>query len=329
MLNPYIQQAYGILEGKEPGRELIDTLSQLEGEEILDLLSLANKVKNRFSGTTHICTIMNAKSGLCSEDCRFCSQSTHHDTEAEVFDLRDKREILKKAEETYATGVESFGIVTSGTGYLKTTEEFREITSAIDLIYEKFPDKKVCASIGNLSDETAGELAKHRVVHYNINIQTNPRRYGELISSTHSVDERIATIKALKKHGVKICSGGIIGLGETMEDRIELAFILKELDVDVIPLNVLIPIEGTPLEGEKEIPVSDIVKTFALFRLINPRKTIKFAAGRETRMKDFQGLLMLSGANGFLTGGYLTTRGREVEEDFSFRDQLAGFTDSR
>jgi biotin synthase len=325
MLNPYIEKAYRVLQGETLERELIENLSELQGEDIPDLLSLANKVKNRFSKSTQICTIMNAKSGICSEDCRFCSQSSHHDTEAEIFDLKDKNEILTKAEQAFAAGVESFGIVTSGTGYSETNKEFREITSAIDLIYEKFPDKKVCASIGNLSPETAGELAKHRIAHYNINIQTNPHRYGELISTTHPVEERINTIKWLKKFGVKVCSGGIIGLGETGEDRIELALTLKDLDVDVIPLNVLIPIEGTPLEGEEQVPVSEIAKTFALFRLINPRKTIKFAAGRETRMKDFQGLLMLSGANGFLTGGYLTTRGREVEDDFHFNEQLAGF----
>ncbi len=325
MLNPYIEKAYSVLQGETLKRELLGNLSELQGEDIPDLLSLANKVKNRFSGNTHICTIMNAKSGICSEDCRFCSQSSHHSTGAEIFDLKDKNDILKKAGETYATGVESFGIVTSGTGYSEINDEFREIISAIDLIHEKFPDKKVCASIGNLGHETAGELAKHRIAHYNINIQTNPRRYGELISTTHTVNERTDTIKLLKKFGVKVCSGGIIGLGETMDDRIELALALRDLDVDVIPLNVLIPIEGTPLEGEEEVPVWEIAKTFALFRLINPRKTIKFAAGRETRMKDFQGLLMLSGANGFLTGGYLTTRGRDVEDDFRFQNQLAGF----
>jgi biotin synthase len=325
MLNPDIEKAYSILQGETLERELIEKLSRLRGDEIPDLLSLANKVKNRFSKNTHICTIMNAKSGICGEDCRFCSQSSHHNTETEIFDLVDKNDILKKAEEAFATGVKSFGIVTSGTGYMEPNDEFRKITAAIDLIYLLFPDKNVCASLGNLSDKTAEELSKHGVVHYNINIQTNPGRYGELISSTHSVNERIDTIKSLKKYGVKVCSGGILGLGETMEDRIELALTLRDLDVDVIPLNVLIPIEGTPLEGEEEIPVAEIARTFALFRLINPRKTIKFAAGRETRMKDFQGLLMLSGANGFLTGGYLTTRGRNVEDDFRFHEQLAGF----
>lgn len=329
MLNPYIEEAYKVLRGKTLEREEIENLSELQGEDIPDLLSLANKVKNRFSGKTHICTIMNAKSGICSENCRFCSQSSHHPTEAEVFALKDKNEILKKAGETYATGVESFGIVTSGTGYMKIIHEFREITSAIDLIHQKFPDKKVCASLGNLSHETSEELSKHRISHYNINIQTNPGRYDELISTTHHVDERIETIKYLKKFGVKVCSGGIIGLGETMTDRIELAMTLRDLDVDVIPLNVLIPIEGTPLQGEKEVPVAEIARTFALFRLINPGKIIKFAAGRETRMKDFQGLLMLSGANGFLTGGYLTTRGREIEDDFRFNEQLAGFSSSK
>ena len=129
----------------------------------------------------------------------------------------------------------------------------------------------------------------------------------------------------LKELGVGVCCGGILGLGETMWDRVEMAYALKELNVDVIPLNVLIPIEGTALQDQTLTPVAEIAKTFALFRLINPKKTIKFAAGRETRMKDFQGLLMLAGVNGMLTGGYLTTRGRDTEEDNAFINDLNSF----
>ena len=146
-----------------------------------------------------------------------------------------------------------------------------------------------------------------------------------MISTTHLVKERIDTIKSLKKYGSKVCSGAIFGVGESFEDRVKLAFTLKELDVDVIPLNILIPIEGTPLESIKPLEISEIVKSFAIFRLINPTKVIKFAAGRETIMKDYQALLMLSGANGFLSGGYLTTRGRDIEEDNRLSNQLKRF----
>ncbi len=327
MIHPAIKEAYSILSGKTPDKKIYNELSRLEGGDILDLISLANKVKMKFAPQFHTCTIMNAKSGACAEDCRFCSQSSHHDTQIERYKLADKDTIVNKAMEAYATEVDRFGIVTSGTGYIKMTAEFKQIIEAIDEIHQRFPGKKVCADLGHLSEETARELAKHGIVHYGINIQTSPGRYYDLVSKTHSINDRIQTILLLKKHGVKVCSGGIIGLGETMEDRLDMAFALRDLDVDIIPLNVLIPIQGTPLEKQEPLSAAEAAKTFALFRLINPTKTIKFAAGRETMMKDFQALLMLAGANGFITGGYLTTRGRSVSDDMNFANQLDRFYD--
>lgn len=325
MLNPKIQKAYQILEGIEFNNKFFKELANIKGEEIIDLASLANKVKNKFVNETSICTIMNAKSGLCREDCRFCAQSAHHNTGVEEYPLADIGTIIEKAKKTYESGVESFGIVTSGTGYTELNEEFKLITNAVDEIHRLYPGKNVCVSIGNLSEDTAKELSKHNIHHFNINIQTNPKKYKELISTTHDINEKIDTIRLLKKYGIKVCCGGIIGLGETMEDRVDMAFALKELDSDIIPINVLIPVKGTPLESQKPISVAEVIKTFAVFRLINPTKIIKFAAGRETKMKDFQGAVMLAGANGFITGGYLTTRGREVEDDMMFQLELAGF----
>lgn len=325
MINPFIQKAYEVLEGNPLSRELALELTKIEGEDILDLVSLANKVKNRFSPKTHICSIMNVKSGACAENCKYCAQSIYYKTAAEVFPLVEPEKILQEAEKVYQNGVRIFGLVTSGTGYIKKDSEFQKILDSIDLIYRKFPDMHVCASIGTLSDETAKELAEHKTVHFNMNIQVNPLKYKELIADTHKIEDRINTIKLLKKYGIKTCTGGIFGVGETIKDRVEMAFFLQELDVDVIPLNVLLPIEGTPLESQPVLPVHEVAKSFALFRLILPSKYIKFAAGRETRMKDFQGLLMLSGANGLLTGGYLTTRGRETQEDELFVKELEGF----
>jgi biotin synthase len=328
MLNPAIKKAYKILKEKQFDEKFFIELSLIKGEDILDLASLANKVKNKFVNETNVCTIMNAKSGVCNEDCKFCAQSSHHKTEVAVYPIESIDSILQKAKETFESGVESFGIVTSGTGYNTVNKEFKQITGAVDIIHDKYPDKNVCVSIGHLTEETAEELAKHNIHHFNINIQTNPKKYNELISTSHNINEKIETIRLLKKYGIKVCCGGIIGLGETMEDRIEMAFALKELDVDVIPINVLIPIKGTPLEKQESLQVSEIVKTFALFRLINPSKIIKFAAGRETKMKDFQGLIMLAGANGYITGGYLTTRGRTIAEDIMFQKELDMFKDN-
>ncbi|NOR46344.1 MAG: biotin synthase BioB [Candidatus Delongbacteria bacterium] len=325
LLNKYIEDAYKVLDGKSITLEDTYKLGECNGNDILDLISLANKVNSKFDNKMHVCSIVNAKSGNCSLDCKFCAQSIKYDTGIETYPLLKEDEILEQAKKAYNSGVRHFGIVTSGLGYFTINDEFRKILNAIERINKELPEMKVCASIGLLNDITAKALAEKNIVHYNINLQTSPAKYSSLISSDNNIDAKIETIKLLKKYNVDICCGGIIGLGETMNDRIDMAFKLKELDVESIPLNVLVPIKGTPLENIELISVSEIAKTFAIYRIINPTKIIKFAAGRETRMKDFQGLLMLSGANGFLTGGYLTTRGREVEEDKIFNSELENF----
>ncbi|MBM3421820.1 MAG: biotin synthase BioB [Chlorobi bacterium] len=329
IIHQAVSRAYRVLETGEPlGRESALELAGIPGDAVLDLASLAHKVRLRYSGESgalHTCSIMNAKSGECGENCRFCAQSRHNSAKIDIYDLASEDAVVEQATETFAQGVRHFGIVTSGYGYLKPTPEFRRIVAMIDRLRRELPGLNVCASLGVLGEETAASLAEHGIAHYNINIQVDPSRYGELIADTHTVEERIATVRLLRKYGIPVCCGGIIGVGESMTERIGMIFALADLDVAVIPLNVLVPIDGTPLEAAPATGLSDIVKTFAICRLVHPRKIIKFAAGRETVMKDFQGLLMLSGANGFLTGGYLTTRGREVGADRAFVSQLAQF----
>lgn len=326
MLHSAIQEAYSVLENGRPiDKKLARDLADIPGEDILDLVSLANKVKNKYTDGIHSCSIVNAKSGVCQENCRFCAQSTHHHAEVEVYGLLSPEKIFVQAEEISRSGVNYFGIVTSGFGYKAVDDEFRTILATIDLLNEKLPSMNVCLSLGILSQETVKELAERKIRHYNINLQVNPDRFADLIADTHEIQEKIETIQMLKSAGIGVCCGGILGVGENMQDRVNLAFSLQELDVDVIPLNVLVPIAGTPLEKQMPVPVADIAKSFAIFRLVNPCKILKFAAGRETVMKDFQGLLMLSGANGFLTGGYLTTRGRAIDEDKQFIERLEDF----
>jgi biotin synthase len=195
----------------------------------------------------------------------------------------------------------------------------------LDAMYEQFPEMKFCVSIGILSEKTAKILSKHHCGRYNINLQTAPAKYAELIADTHTIQEKIDTIKYLQSFGVEICCGGIFGLGESSLDRIDMALAVRDLDVDGIPLNVLVPIPGTPLEKLPIMQPAEVAKSFALFRLLNPTKMLKFAAGRETTLKDFQGLLMLSGINALMTGGYLTTRGRSVAEDKEFINRLKLF----
>lgn len=328
MFHPAIRKAAELLERREPiTRALADELAALEGGDILELTALAHQVRNRFAPGTHLCSIVNAKSGACSENCRFCSQSAHHATGIETYELLDPGTLAERAEEAARAGVRRFGLVTSGFGHAGIDAEFEKALEAIRAIRRRLPLLEVCASFGVLGAEPVRALAACGISHYNLNLQVAPGRYGELICDTHRVEERIETVRLLKAHGIGVCCGGIIGVGETLAERLDLAFALRDLGVDVVPLNVLIPVAGTPLEGRAPVPAAEVAKTFALFRLVHPERVIKFAAGRETVMKDFQGLLLLAGANGMLTGGYLTTRGRRVEEDFAFAEQLAGFGD--
>ena len=326
MLNPLIENAYKVLEGQSlTPEEALALAEQIEGEDILDLISLANKVRHKFAGSIKACSILNAKSGLCCQNCRFCAQAEAHHTGIETYPLLSKEEVLDAAGKAAENKVYSFGIVTSGYGYEKVTEEFRQLLEIMDAVKEKYPQLKLCVSVGILSRETARLLAEHHAWRYNMNLQTSPARFSELITTKHSIQAKTDTIRYLQEFGVTICCGGIFGLGENWKDRIDMAFAVRELNVDGSPLNVLLPIKGTPLENRPVLAPHEVAKAFAIYRLINPKLMIKFAAGRETVMKDFQGLLMLSGLNSMITGGYLTTRGRSVADDQKFMDQLGGF----
>ena len=326
MLNKDIKNAYKVLDGATLSKEEAVALDQsVSGTDLMDLLSLANKVRNKYCPGMQVCSILNAKSGVCSQNCKFCAQSAHHNTNIETYPLVTKEQALEALKVVYDSGVRSFGYVTSGHGYIEPNDEFYYIMDTLDAMYEQFPEMKFCVSIGILSEKTAKILSEHHCGRYNINLQTAPDKYAELIADTHTIQEKINTVKYLQSFGVEICCGGIFGLGESSLDRIDMALAVRELDVDGIPLNVLVPIPGTPLEKLPIMQPSEVAKSFALFRLINPDKMLKFAAGRETTLKDFQGLLMLSGINALMTGGYLTTRGRSVDEDKEFINRLKLF----
>ncbi len=326
MLHPRILEAGKVLDGGSLTRaEALALAEEIHHEDILDLISLANKVRRKFASPIIPCSILNAKSGVCPQNCRFCAQSAHHATGIETYPLLSREEVLDAAGKAFSHGVRAFGYVTSGYGYKTVTPEFRQILDTLDALHERYPELKICVSIGILSEETAKLLAEHHTWRYNMNLQTSPARYAELIADTHTIEEKIQTIRYLQKHGVTICCGGILGLGESWADRVDMAFAVRELGVEGIPLNVLLPIKGTPLENRPVMAPADVAKSFAVFRLVNPKTMIKFAAGRETVMKDFQGLLMLSGLNSMITGGYLTTRGRSTDDDRLFIEQLNEF----
>lgn len=277
-----------------------------------ELMEKADKVRSASIGNKlDICTITNAKSGLCSEDCKFCAQSAHHKAEIEVYPLKSKETMVAEAKEAKANGAQRFGIVTSGRGLSKkdldsVIETVKEITENVGMI--------ACASLGELSEEDLVRLKNAGLKRYHHNIETSRNFYSK-ITTTHTFDDRLRTIRFAKETGLEVCSGGIIGLGETWQDRIDMALTLKELDVNSVPVNVLVPIEGTPMSGQDNISASDAVRTIAIFRIILPGKTVKLAAGRESKLKDHQAMAYMAGANGMLIGGYLTVKGRSVEDD--------------
>jgi len=292
---------------------------ELKSEKLLRLIERANSVFNEYADKEiKLCSIINAKSGACSEDCKFCAQSRYNNAKSDVYPLLDKEKILaaaRRARENHAT---NFGIVTSGD---KMTG--REVDKIADIIFEmkRQTDIEPCASLGHLSEEHLRRLKDAGLTQFHHNIETSPRFYKHIVS-THRFEDRVETIRAAKKVGLKVCSGGIFGLGETMDDRIEMARLLRELDVDGIPINILVPIAGTPLEGQPPLPIDEILRSIAIFRIILKDKVIKLAAGRESRMKDFQPLAFMAGANGMIIGGYLTIRGRSVDEDLAMVENL-------
>lgn len=287
----------------------IETLLKLPTPE---LVSYANKVRRDFIGSRlELCSILNAKSGSCSEDCKFCAQSSYYSTKIPVYPLLKKEAILKAAQNAKEIGAERFSIVTSGRRL--NSRELSYLADTILLIREKI-HIKVCASLGSLNEQELKILKNAGLLRYHHNIETSARYYSKVVS-THSFQDRIDTINSAKAVGLEICSGGIISMGETWQDRIDMACLLKKLEVDSIPINILVPITGTPFESIEPISCRDIIRTICIFRIILKDKTIKIAAGRERTLKDFQGLGFMAGANGMIIGGYLTIRGRSVEAD--------------
>lgn len=326
IIHPLIRKAYSVLDGQPVSRaDALAIAENIRGADLLDLVSLANKVRLKFAPTVHSCSIINAKSGKCRENCRFCAQSAAYCTGIDTYPILAPEAVLEAAGKVYVEGVRTFGYVTSGRGWDKPDRDFNVILDTLDLLHAKYPDMRLCVSLGILSEECVKLLAEHHVWRYNMNLQTSPARYADLIATTHTIEQKLDTIRLMKKYGITNCTGGILGLGETWADRVDMAFAIRELDVEGTPLNILLPIPGTPLEHNAPVTPADAAKTFALFRLVNPTKELKFCAGRETVMKDFQGLLMLSGLNSLMTGGYLTTRGREIAQDKAFAASLDGF----
>ncbi len=283
-----------------------------------DLLSCSREIMDRFNERQFdFCTIINGKSGHCSEDCTYCAQSAHYKCQVEVYALVDSEDVVAAARVHEANKVSKFSLVTSGK---RLGQNDLEKAIQIYKTLKKETRIKLCASHGLLSYDELRALKDAGVRRYHNNLETS-RKHFRKICTTHTYDEKIATIKSAQMAGLEVCSGGIMGLGETMQDRIDLAFELKSLKISSIPLNILNPIEGTPLYGSKHIDEDAFYKTCAIFRFIHPTATIRLAGGRAL-LSDKGKKVFGSCVNGSITGELLTTSGNDTANDMHMVKEL-------
>ncbi len=288
-------------------------------QELQELIKIADPLRKDHKGDTiFTCAIINAKSGACPEDCAFCAQSAHHKTEIDVYPLVSEDRIVRMAEEMKKSGATRFSIVTSG-NRLKE-REIESVANTIRLIREKV-GIRVCASLGMLDENMARILKDAGLDRYHHNLET-AKSFFPNICTTHAYEEDIETLWVAKNVGLKVCSGGIMGLGEGWEHRIELAFSLREIDVDSIPINFLNPIPGTRLQDMPLLAPTDALKAIAIFRIINPEKDITICGGREKVIREYQSDIFAAGANGIMIGNYLTTKGRGIKEDMEMIEKM-------
>lgn len=304
-----------VLAGGAVTREEALRMLSAEGADTFELFAGANRIREAFQGADiHLCSIVNAKSGRCSEDCGFCSQSVHFPSPIPEYELVDTDEVVRHAEAARARGSQALGIVAAWKGLRKgkRLDQVLERVRALAAVEGVNAD----ASLGLIDDPEIPHLLKEAgLVTYNHNLETSRRHFPE-VCATHSYDERVQTLKLLKDAGVHTCSGGIFGMGETREDRVDLAFELRALDVDVIPMNFLNPMEGTPMADRPLLAPMECLRTVAVFRFVNPTKEIMLAGGREVNLRDLQPLMYVAGASASMAGHYLTSGGRDTSSDW-------------
>ena len=298
-----------IINGKELNcSEAIDLIKEYSCQELCEL---ANNLRKHFMGDNFdLCSITNARSGKCSEDCKWCAQSVHYKTDVDTYELVDSKFAVEQALNNEKKGVHRYSLVTSGRKISdKNLEQLLNV-------YREISDKSkihLCASMGLLSEKQLQMLKETGVEHYHCNLET-ARSYFPELCTTHTYDEKVETIKMAQRIGLAVCSGGIVGMGETMQQRVEFAIELRELDILSIPINFLMPIEGTPLEKMQKLSDDEILTILAIFRIINPKANIRFAGGRQL-IKHIQDRALKAGISAALVGDLLTTVGSDINED--------------
>jgi biotin synthase len=324
-----------IINGGEITRDEALALFAIESAaDIFDLLAGANRIREHFKGNKiHLCSIVNAKAGACSENCSFCAQSSFYQTGSPRYGFIDPEPVQEAADEANRHGVTAVGLVAAWRG-LKEGPMLDEVCDRVREL-AKSGKTRADVSLGIIqSQKVADRLKEAGVECYGHNLETSKRFFPQQCS-THTYEDRIQTISHLKKAGIKICSGGIIGMGETREDRCDLAFALKEVGANVVPINILNPIKGTPFENLAPLPPMEILKTIACFRFILPRQEIMIAGGRTVNLRDMQSMIFHAGASALMVGNYLTTLNQPVERDLQMIKDLGldpcwdkhGFTD--
>lgn len=284
-----------------------------------ELTEAADELRKHFCGNDFdICTIINAKSGKCSENCKFCAQSAHYNTHVKEYDLLDKETIVNDALDKYKRGIPRYSMVASGKSL--TDEDINNICDITREIYGKAPGIRVCLSGGLISEEGFEKLKDAGIKRVHNNLESS-RNYFKEICTTHTYDQKINTIKAAQEAGMEICSGGLIGLGESFEDRIDMAMELRELGVKSVPVNLLNPIKNTPLENMEKLSMEEVNRTCATFRFILKDAFIRLAGGRAL-MEEYGKSAFKSGANATISGVLLTTEGPSIEDDMETLREL-------
>ncbi|HOX05716.1 MAG TPA: biotin synthase BioB [Planctomycetota bacterium] len=291
---------------------------ELAGSAPLDeLLFAAGRVREaHFGNRLNCCSILSVKTGRCSEDCKFCAQSGHYPTEVQATDLLDDAAVRRAAQEARDNRASALGLVSSGCGPLGP--HFEAYCARLEAVRDE--GLTVHASLGVIDAAGAKRLAALGVKAYNHNLETARSFFGQ-VCTTHSYDDRLATLEALRQAGIARCCGGIFGLGESWAQRIELGAELQRLGVERVPINFLNPIPGTPFESRPRLPAREALRIVAIFRLMLPKALIQVCGGRELVLGHLQPLAFAAGATGVILGNYLTTKGRPADEDLvMFRD---------
>lgn len=315
-----------IIAGHRLSRDEAIALTQIEGKDnILELCQAADQVRQACCGNVvDLCSIINVKSGNCSENCGFCSQSAHHPgDESPVYGLKPTEEILAQARAAEASGARRFCLVSQGRGPKyggQASKEFEQVLETVRRIIQETSIKPCCA-LGEVTPEQAQELHQAGVTRYNHNLEASEQFFPEIVT-THSWRDRVETVKNLKAAGIQACTGGIMGMGESWADRVDLALSLRELEVESVPLNLLNPRAGTPLSDRPRLDPYEALKAIAIFRLILPTQIIRYAGGREAVMGELQSLGLKAGINAMLVGHYLTTLGQPPEQDSAMLSRL-------